>query len=923
MTPPTGTVTFLFTDIEGSTQRWEQDRRAMGAAVARHDAVVRDVLEREGGFVFKTVGDAFCAAFATGPAAVGAALAAQRALATEDWETVRGLPVRVALHTGNADERDGDYFGPTVNRVSRLLAIAHGGQIVVSGVTADLIQGQMPPQAALRDLGQHRLKDLAYPEQVYQVVAPGLQESFPPPKSLDTYRHNLPQQLSTFVGRDDEIAHIEAQLESARLVTLVGTGGVGKTRVALQVGADLLERYPDGVWLVELAPVRDLGSIEGLLASILGVESTSGGTTRQALIASLRDKRALLIFDNCEHVVHDAASLIEALLVAVPALRVVASSREGLGIAGESIFRMPSLAVPPAGTLLEAEDASRFGALALFESRAQAHVREFVLDATNIETVAELCRRLDGIALAIELAAPRIKFLSPRALLDRLDERFRLLTGGSRSALPRQQTMRALIDWSYDLLSEPERQLFRRLSVFVGGWTLDGATAVCTDDALAEWDVIELLGSLVDKSLVVVELSAEDQRYRMLESTRQYAREKLDADGTGPIFARRHAEWILARAVDFDTRFFTSAALPATRALAPELDNIRAALTWTLVEENDGELGARIIAFSCPLFRDLSLPIEGRRWGTLAEETRPDDDRLLGLLAFGMQRLSGDAEQHESTERLTRAASLLRASGGYHLAYVLAGLAVATYRAGDSAGGAGFGDEAIAIARSTGNGIVLAHALQYSAIGWLFTKGATPAVPLERLQEALRRYRAAGDNYRSLSVLAWIAEHEFAIDPARAVKRGPELVASLRAQPEIPRTRAVPILTNVAQYYAIADMNEDALALASESLAVGLTANLETDALRSVLPLALAVAALGMADAGAKLLGFAEAQFTANDLFQDPPERAAFERLRERIGAALAPADVARLVGEGASLDLFSGLDLARTVAAAASNRTA
>ena len=319
--------------------------------------------------MFKTVGDAFCVAFATGPEAIAAAIEAQRALAFENWETVGGLPVRMALHTGNADERDGDYFGPTVNRVSRLLSIAHGGQIIASGVTADLVQGQMPAQAALRDLGQHRLKDLAYPEQVYQVVAPGLQASFPPPKSLDTYRHNLPQQLSSFVGREDEIAQIESQLESARLVTLVGTGGVGKTRISLQVGADVLERYPDGVWLVELAPVRELGSIEGLLASILGVESTSGGTTRQALVASLRGKRALLIFDNCEHVVRDAASLIEALLVAIPTLRVLASSREGLGIAGESMFRMPSLAVPPPGTVVTVDDASRFGALALFGKR--------------------------------------------------------------------------------------------------------------------------------------------------------------------------------------------------------------------------------------------------------------------------------------------------------------------------------------------------------------------------------------------------------------------------------------------------------------------------------------------------------------------------------------------------------------------------
>jgi predicted ATPase/class 3 adenylate cyclase len=925
MSAPTGTVTFLFTDIEGSTQRWEHDRRGMAAAVARHDVVVREAVERGGGFVFKTVGDAFCVAFATGPEGIASAIEAQRALASEDWETVGGLPVRMALHTGNADERDGDYFGPTVNRVSRLLSIAHGGQIIVSGVTADLVQGQMPPQASLRDLGQHRLKDLAYPEQVYQVVAPGLQATFPPPKSLDTYRHNLPQQLSSFVGREDEIAQIEAQLESARLVTLVGTGGVGKTRISLQVGADVLERYPDGVWLVELAPVRELGSIEGLLASILGVESTSGGTTRQALIASLREKRALLIFDNCEHVVRDAASLIEALLVAIPTLRVLASSREGLGIAGESMFRMPSLAVPPAGTIVTVDDASRFGALALFESRAQAHVREFALDETNIETVAELCRRLDGIALAIELAAPRVKFLSPRALLDRLDERFRLLTGGSRSALPRQQTMRALIDWSYDLLTEPERQSFRRLSVFVGGWTLESATAVCSDDALAEWDVIELLGSLVDKSLVVVEMSAEDQRYRMLESTRQYAREKLEADGEAPTFARRHAEWIEARAIEFNTRFFTSPSLAANRAFAPELDNLRAALTWSLVEQNDGDLGARIIAFACPLFSDLSLPIEGRRWVTLAEGTHQTDETLLGLLTYGMRNLNDNAEQRDTLERLTRAAALLRKKGGFHLSVVLSDLAVATYRAGDGPAAARFAEEAVDIARQTGNRIVLGNALQRSGIGWLFSGdgGMSVTVALERLQEALRLYRAAGDPRRSLHVLNWIAEFEFNVDPARAVKHGREIVAGLRAQPDIPRTTVIITLANVAQYYAVAEMYDDALGLSSESLALALSANLEVDAIRPVLPMALALSALGDAESGAKLLGFLETQFVAFDMARDPAENAVFTKLRERLVAALAASDLERLRLEGAALDVPSGLDFARTAAAAVRARAA
>jgi class 3 adenylate cyclase len=333
---PTGTVTFLFSDIEGSTTRWEAHRAEMQDALRRHDDLMRAAMLEHRGHIFKTVGDAFCVAFPDVPSAIEAALDAQRAIAAAgDWTEVDGLDVRMAIHTGLADERNGDYFGPVVNRVARLLAIGHGGQVLVSGVTTDLAQGLLPEQTSLRDLGPHRLKDLAFPEQVYQLCGTGLRSDFPPLRSLDTFAHNLPQQLTTFVGRDDELREVAQLLESVRLVTLVGTGGVGKTRLALQVAADQLERFPDGVWLVELAPLRDGTSIEGVLTSVLGIASTAGGNSRQAIVGALRGKRALMIFDNCEHIVGDTAVLIEALLMACPGLRVIASSREALSIKGE------------------------------------------------------------------------------------------------------------------------------------------------------------------------------------------------------------------------------------------------------------------------------------------------------------------------------------------------------------------------------------------------------------------------------------------------------------------------------------------------------------------------------------------------------------------------------------------------------------
>ncbi|HZZ65501.1 MAG TPA: adenylate/guanylate cyclase domain-containing protein, partial [Candidatus Baltobacteraceae bacterium] len=448
---PSGTVTFVFSDIEGSTQRWETHRLAMQEAVQRHDVLMREAIEQRGGAVFKTVGDAFYAVFATAADAIAAALSAQRSLQAEDWSAIDGLRVRTSIHTGVADERGGDYFGSTVNRVARLLAIAHGGQIIVSGVTADLVQGQMPSQTTLHDLGAHRLKDLAYPEQVYQVLAPDLQRDFPPLRSLGALPNNLPLQLTSFVGRDEELAEIQELLSKTRLVTIVGSGGVGKSRTSLQVAADRLDAYPGGVWFVELAPLTDAELIATTVSTVLGVSVAPTQRPIDAVLIELRERTALLIFDNCEHLVAQTAAIVDAILHHCPHVTILTSSREGLGIAGESVYRMPSLRVPVAGDGITAASALQYGAVALFAERAAA-VSNFFLTDGNAAIVADVCRRLDGIALAIELAAPRLKVFSVDELDKRLSDRFRILTGGNRSALPRQQTLRALIDWSYDLL---------------------------------------------------------------------------------------------------------------------------------------------------------------------------------------------------------------------------------------------------------------------------------------------------------------------------------------------------------------------------------------------------------------------------------------------------------------------------------------
>ncbi len=605
---PSGTVTFLFTDIEGSTQRWERDRAAMQANVRRHDALVRAAIESHNGYVFKTIGDAFCAAFTLAPDAVAAALEAQRALDAEDFGEL-GLRVRMALNTGNADERGGDYFGPALNCVARLLAVGHGGQVLVSGVTGDLVFGQMPTQATLRDLGSHRLKDLARPEQIYQLVAPDLDETFAPLRTVDVTPNNLPLQVTSFVGRDLEVAEIAALLAKHRLLTIIGSGGIGKTRVSLQVAANLLESNPDGSWFVDFAPLSDGNLVPTTIGSAANVSIETDGDPRESLVAQFKSKRALLIFDNCEHLVSAVAAAASAIVRGCPNVSILATSRQRLDVAGEATYRMPSLGVPePAESQeLSARDALEFGGIALFVARAGAADARFTFTDDDAPVVADICRRLDGIALAIELAAARVNMLKPTELRARLDQRFRVLTGGGRDRLPRQQTLRALIDWSFDLLDERERALFRRVGIFAGGFTLEGAAAVAADDVLDDLEVFDVLASLVDKSLVVAEQSGAATRYRLLESARAYAVEKLEAAGERETIAERHFTYVDRLFIAARAAYESNPREASLLALVPQLDDLRSALDWAVTR--DAVRGAELLT-ETTLFADLNLGTE-------------------------------------------------------------------------------------------------------------------------------------------------------------------------------------------------------------------------------------------------------------------------------------------------------------------------
>ena len=613
MPAPVLQVTLLFTDIEGSTALWERDETRMSQALALHDALARSSVESHGGSVVKTTGDGIHAVFDDASAALAATLDLQRAL--HDSAVSGGAPLRVrcGLHRGVVEHRDGDYFGSTVNRAARIMSAAHGGQILLSEAVADGVRDCLPAQVSLRDLGRVRLRDLSTPECVYQVVHPQLRAEFPALRSLETTPNNLPLQPTTFIGRDKELTELKRLFAAARLLTLTGSGGCGKTRLGLQLAADSLERFPDGAWLVELAPLSDPGLVPRTAATVLSLEEEPGKPITTTLVEHLKDKRVLLLLDNCEHLLGACATLAESLVRQCPHLTILASSREALGIAGEQTYRVPSLSLPdPKETPTPASIAS-FEALQLFVDRCLKVDADFRVTGENAATLVSICHRLDGIPLAIELAAARVRSLSVEELNRRLDHRFRLLTGGSRTALPRQQTLRSLIDWSYDLLHDPEKLLLQRLSVFAGGWTLEAAECVCAGGDVEDGAVLDLLTSLIDKSLVAVDQSDARFRYRLLETVRQYARERLVESGGAEAIRARHRDYFVALAEEADNKLLGAEQADALRRLEDEHDNLRLALEWSH-EEAPAQEDLRLCGAMHRFWFTRGYVAEGRQW---------------------------------------------------------------------------------------------------------------------------------------------------------------------------------------------------------------------------------------------------------------------------------------------------------------------
>lgn len=589
---PAGTITFLFTDIEGSTRLWEAHPEAMRGAVARHFELIEAAVVAAGGRVFRRQGDAVCGAFATAPAALEAAVEAQRALLREDWGEVGALRARMGLHTGAPEEQDGDYSGPPVNRAGRLTAAAHGSQVVLSLACQELVRDSLPPKTTLLDLGEHRLRDLTRPERIFQVVHPDLPATFPPLRTLDARPNNLPAQRTPLLGREAELETVCRLFQEplVSLITFTGPGGTGKTRLAIQTGAELLDRFEDGVNFVALASITQAELVANAIAHSLGLRQ-EGGSPLEAVKEYLRSRQALLILDNFEQVV-EAAPCVAELLAACPTLKVLVTSRTILHLHGEREFPVPTLPLPDLRRLPSTEKLSQYAAVDLFIQRAVAVQPDFRITNQNAPAVAEICARLDGLPLAIELAAARVKLLPPDAMLARLDNRLKLLTRGARDLPGRQQTLRNAIAWGYDLLSDEEKELYRRLSVFSGSFSLDSAEVVCGPEG--ELDLLEGVTLLADKSFLRHETGEGPARFLMLETIREFGLEMLEQAGETARFRERHAHHFAHLAEE---------AAPALRGpqqqvwldrLEADLANLRGAFVWSEQAPERGEVGWRL-----------------------------------------------------------------------------------------------------------------------------------------------------------------------------------------------------------------------------------------------------------------------------------------------------------------------------------------
>ena len=769
---PTGTVTFLFSDIEGSTRLLQQLGDDWQPLLEAHHRILRDAFATAGGIEVSTEGDAFFVVFRTAGAALGAVIAAQRALAAHPWPEGAPIRVRMGLHTGEGTLGGDNYAGLDVHRAARIAAAGHGEQVLLSAATCALVQGTLPAGVETRDLGEHRLKDLERPEELAQLVITGLRADFPPPRTLTARPSNLPVQVTSFIGREREVAAVRELLGGTRLLTLTGPGGTGKTRLGLRAAGELLGDFADGVFFVPLAPISDPALVPSTIAGALRVEEEASRPVSETLRDWLRGRELLLVLDNFEQLV-PAASLVGELLSAAPRLKALVTSRAVLHLAGEQEFPVPPLALPDPRHLPALEALSQYDSVALFIQRARAVRPDFAVTNENAPAVAEICARLDGLPLAIELAAARIRILAPQAILARLEHRLTLLTGGARDLPARQQTLRDAIAWSYDLLEPAERRLFDRLSVFVGGWAFESGEAVCDPDRALGIDLLDGLSSLIDKSLLRQEEAAHGEpRFQMLETIREFGLERLEAGGDRGAVLRRHAAHFGALAEEAEPELTGARQAEWLDRLEHEHDNLRAALRWA-IDADEAQTGLRIGGAIWRFWHLRSHLREGRDWLERllalpdAQAETAARGRALGA-AGSLAYWQGD---HETTRRHYEASlAAYRAAGDRRgTAEALYNLGYAYSVEGDREAARLAHQESLALYREMGDRRGIANALH--AVGYVSFLEGDYAASRPRIEEAQALYRAIDDRWlyaNTLVLLGMIARQEGRFPQARA-----------------------------------------------------------------------------------------------------------------------------------------------------------
>ena len=843
----------------------------MRPALARHDALVRTAVEGNRGNIVKMTGDGMFAAFGDPMDALNAALTLQLSLADPAATAGVSLRVRCGLHVGIVERRDNDYFGRVLNRAARIMGAAHGGQVLLSQAVAGLLVDRLPPGVALRDLGSMRLRDLGNPEHVHQVVHPQLRSDFPALRTLGVVPNNLPQQVTSFIGRERELTEVERLLAKTRLLTLVGAGGLGKTRLSLQVAADALDDYPDGVWFVELAPLLDARRVAQAVASALGVKEDAGRPVIEALAKHVKDRQMLLVLDNCEHLLDACAELASQLLQSGGQLKVLASSRESLHVTGEMSYPVPSLAVPDPREKISLADLAQCEAVHLFIDRAIAVHPAFRVTQQNAKSVSDICQRLDGIPLAIELAAARVRAMSIDKIAERLTDRFRLLTGGDRTALPRQQTLRASIDWSHDLLSVPERTVFRRLAIFAGGCTLEAAEAVGAGGDIGEADVLDFMSHLVEKSLVAVEV--DGARYQLLDTVRQYAHERLDESGDGDQARTRHLKFYLALVERARPRLDGPEQSAWLAKLDLELENLLSAHAWCDRAEEGVNLGLRLVSSIKPYWITRGLMGLGHRV-------------TVEALARGRGHENGLAR----CRGLCDAGQLCCFMGRYPEAQ-------------------GFLEESLAIARECGERKRILAALQPLGMA-LFGQGDLAAAR-RSLEEAIALARDLGDK-RELAAanngLAQLHRVVGELDPAE-----PLYVSVVTLARELGDRETIAIgLLNLAMVSIGRGSADRARGMLLEVLAIADEIG-SKQAGQSALEVSAGLeASFENWERAARLFGVAEAQIEQTGLHRDPADEAFLAPLVAKARDALGATAFAAAERAGRTLSYEQAMDEAR-----------